>query len=111
LRDVWLVRDGEVLAAAETARTRRERTRGLLGRDGFTGALVFRKCRQVHTAGMRFAIDVAFCDRHGVVLRVSTLKPWRLSALVWRSAFVIEAEAGAFERWGLRVGDQVEVKE
>jgi uncharacterized membrane protein (UPF0127 family) len=108
---VWLVRDGEVLAAAEVARTRRERTRGLLGRDGFTGALVFRKCRHVHTVGMRFAIDVAFCDADGVVRRVSTLPPWRLSPLVWRSAFVIEAETGAFERWGLRVGDRVEVKE
>ena len=108
---MWLVRDGEVLAAAEVARTRRERTRGLLGRDGFTGALVFRKCRQVHTVGMRFAIDVAFCRADGVVLRISTLRPWRLSPLVWRSAFVIEAEAGAFERWGLRVGDRVEVKE
>jgi len=108
---VWLVRDGEVLAAAQTARTRRERTRGLLGRDGFTGALVFRRCRQVHTFGMRFAIDVAFCRADGVVLRISSLRPWRLSRLVWRAAFVIEAEAGAFERWGLRVGDQVEVKE
>ncbi len=108
---MWLVRDGEVLAAAQTARSRRERARGLLGRDGFTGALVFRRCRQVHTFGMRFAIDVAFCRADGVVLRISNLRPWRLSRLVWRAAFVIEAEAGAFERWGLRVGDQVEVKE
>jgi uncharacterized protein len=108
---VWLVRDGEVLATAEIARTRRERTRGLLGRDGFTGALVFRKCRQVHTIGMRFSIDVAFCAADGTVLRASTLRPWRISALVWRSKFVIEAEAGAFERWNLRVGDQVEIKE
>jgi uncharacterized membrane protein (UPF0127 family) len=108
---VWLVRDGEVLATAEVARTRRERARGLLGRDGFTGALVFRRCRQVHTIGMRFAIDVAFCRDDGVVLRASTLKQWRLSPLVWRSSFVIEAEAGAFERWGLRIGDQIEVKE
>jgi uncharacterized membrane protein (UPF0127 family) len=108
---VWIVRDGEVLAAAELAVTRRERTRGLLGRDGFAGALVFRTCRQVHTIGMRFTIDVAFCDGDGVVLRISTLRPWRFSALVWRSRFVIEAESGAFERWGLRVGDRVEVKE
>ena len=108
---MWIVRDGEVLAAAEVVVTRRERTRGLLGRDGFTGALVFRKCRQVHTIGMRFTIDVAFCDRDGVVRRISTLRPWRFSALVWRSRFVIEAESGAFERWGLRVGDRVEVKE
>jgi uncharacterized protein len=111
LHDVWLVRDGEVLATAEEARTRRERTKGLLGRDGFTGALVFRPCRQVHTMGMRFAIDVAFCAGDGTVLRTSTLRPRRLSALVWRSAFVIEAESGAFERWGLRVGDRVEIKE
>jgi uncharacterized membrane protein (UPF0127 family) len=111
LHEVWLVRDGEVLAAAEVARTRRERTRGLLGRDGFTGAFLLRKCRQVHTAGMRFAIDVAFCDADGYVVRISTLRPWRISPVVWRSKLVIEAEAGAFERWSLRVGDQVEVKE
>jgi uncharacterized membrane protein (UPF0127 family) len=111
VRDVWLVRDGEVLAAAEVARTRRERSRGLLGRDSFAGALVFRRCRQVHTVGMRFAIDVAFCRDDGEVLRTTTLERWRLSPLVWRSAFVIEAEAGSFERWNLRVGDRIEVKE
>src|SRR4051794_22539421 len=111
LGEVWLVRDGEVLAAAEVASTRRDRARGLLGRDGFTGALVFRKCRQVHTFGMRFDIDVAFCDADGVVLRARTLRRRRISPIVWRSAFVIEAESGAFERWGLRVGDRVEVKE
>jgi hypothetical protein len=108
---VWLVRDGEVLATAELARTRRERSRGLLGRDGFEGALVFRKCRQVHSVGMRFVIDVAFCDSRGVVLRTTCLRPWRMSRVVWKSALVVEAEAGAFERWGLRVGDRVEIKD
>ena len=77
----------------------------------YAGALVLRPCRQVHTGGMRFAIDVAFCDADGMVLRARSMNPWRLSPLVWRSAFVIEAESGAFERWGLRVGDRVEVKE
>ena len=66
----WLVRDGEVLAAAEVARTGRERTRGLLGRDG-----VHRRAGVppvppgAHASGMRFAIDVAFCDADGVVIR------------------------------------------
>lgn len=107
---MWLVRDGEVLAAATAARTHRERAWGLLGRDGVSGALVLRPCRQVHTVGMRFAIDVAFCDRDGVVLRIVTLRPWRLSRPVWRAAMAIEAEAGACERWGLAVGDRVEVR-
>jgi uncharacterized protein len=109
----WLVREGDVLASAEVAHGFRARTGGLLGRDrdSVTGALVFRPCRQVHTLGMRFPIDVAFCDRDGVVLRTCTVAPWRVTRVVWRSALVIEATAGALERWGLRPGDKIEVRE
>jgi uncharacterized membrane protein (UPF0127 family) len=108
----WLVRDGDVLASAEVARRARERAIGLLGRtaEEMTGALVLRPCRQVHTIGMRFPIDVAFCGRDGVVLRTVTVPPWRVTRLVWRSGFVVEAAAGAFDRWQLRPGDTVEVK-
>ena len=38
----WLVREGDVLATAEVAETRRARRRGLLGRRDFEGALVLR---------------------------------------------------------------------
>jgi uncharacterized membrane protein (UPF0127 family) len=111
----WLVREGgDVLASAEVAEGIRERTQGLLGHRGagdVTGALVLRPCRQIHTIGMRFPIDVAFCDRAGVVLRTQTVVPWRVTRLVWRSGFVVEAAAGSFERWQLRPGDTVEVKE
>jgi uncharacterized membrane protein (UPF0127 family) len=102
-----------VLASAEVARGFRDRTVGLLGRDrdSVTGALVFRPCRQVHTLGMRFPIDVAFCDRDGVVLRTCTVAPWRVTRVVWRSGFVVEAAAGALERWDLRPGDKIEVRE
>jgi uncharacterized membrane protein (UPF0127 family) len=106
----WLVREGDVLAAAEVAATRRERSRGLRGRDEVEGALVLRPCRNVHTVGVRFPIDVAFCDGDGVVIRISCLRPWRLSPIVFRAALAIEAREGAFERWKLRVGDTVEVK-
>ncbi len=107
----WLVREGEVLASVEVAQRPRQRVRGLLGRDVVEGGMVLRPCRQVHTVGMHFPIDVAFCDRDGRVLRVTTVPPWRLTRPVWRAGFVIEAAAGAFERWGLRPGDCVEVKE
>ena len=110
----WLVREGgDVLASAEVARKIGERTAGLLGRDpgSVTGALVLRPCRQVHTLGMRFPIDVAFCDREGVVLRTVTVPPWRVTRVVWRSGFVVEAAAGSFERWHLRAGDTIEVTE
>lgn len=107
----WLLRDGDVLAAAEIAATRRARRRGLRGRDDVEGALVLRPCRSVHTVGMRFTIDVAFCDGDGLVIKTCCLPPWRLSPVVGRAALAIEARAGAFERWKLRVGDTVEVRE
>jgi uncharacterized membrane protein (UPF0127 family) len=106
----WLVRDGDVLATAEIAHTARARRKGLLGRDDLDGALVIRPCRNVHTAGMRFPIDVAFCDGSGRVLRITTLPPWRVSRVVPRAAFVVEARAGSFDRWALRPGDQLELR-
>jgi uncharacterized protein len=107
----WLLRDGEVLASLEVARNRRARRRGLMGRDGIDGALLLRPCRSVHTLGMRFPIDVAFCDADLVVIRVVRLSRFRVSLPVWRARVAIEAEAGAFARWDLRPGDQLEVKE
>jgi uncharacterized protein len=106
----WLVRGDDVLAAAEVAVSRRDRRRGLAGRDRVEGVLVLRPCRQVHTFGMRFPIDVAFCDRYGFVLHTTHMVPKRVSRPVWRSYYAIEAPAGAFERWRLSPGDVVEVK-
>ena len=99
----WLVRDGDVLAAAEIAATPRARRRGPARPRRRTRARSC--CGRAATCtplGMRFPIDVAFCDADGVVLRTVSLVPWRVSPIVRRAAFVIEAEAGAFERWRLR---------
>ena len=107
---MWLVCDGQVLAAAEEPAGARGRARGLLGRDGIDGVMVLPRCRNVHTFGMRFPIDVAFCDRDGVVIRAVTLAPRRISPVVWRARCVLEAEAGALERWGVRLGDRLELR-
>jgi uncharacterized protein len=107
----WLLREGEVLASLELARSRRERVQGLLGRDGIEGALLIEPARSVHTVGMRFPVDVAFCDGDMTVLKVVRMARHRVSLPVLRARYVIEAEAGAFARWELHPGDQLEVKE
>ncbi len=99
-----------MLASLEVAQTRRARTRGLLGRDGVDGALLLRPARSVHTVGMRFPIDVAFCDGDLRVIRLVTMSRHRVSLPVWRARAVVEAEAGAFARWNLQPGHQLEVK-
>jgi uncharacterized membrane protein (UPF0127 family) len=107
----WLLRDGDVLASLETADGLAARTKGLIGRRGIDGALLLRPAFQVHTLGMRFPIDVAFCDRDlRVVDCVLGMRPWRLGLPRVKARAVIEAEAGCFERWGLRVGDELEVR-
>ena len=110
---MWLLRDGEVLAALEVAATRRARRRGLLGRDGVDGAILLERTRSIHTIGMRFAIDVAYCRRGpgGLeVLDARCMVPGRIGWPRLRARCVIEAEAGAFERWGLAAGDVLETK-
>ena len=106
----WLIREGEVLASLEVASTAASRGRGLLGRDHLAGALLLRPAMSVHTLGMRFDLDVAFCDADLVVLEVIRMRRWRLGRPRPKARAVIEAEAGAFERWRLRAGDELEVK-
>lgn len=82
------------------------RARGLLGRpplrDG-EGLLIW-PCSQVHTLGMRYAIDAVFCDPDLTVVAVETLPPGRVSRLVRGAKVCIELPAGAAAARGVRQG-------
>lgn len=106
----WLVRGDDVLATLDVADSFGARFKGLLGRDGIDGALLIRPAMSVHTIGMKFAIDVAFCSKDLTVLETVCMRPYRLGMVRPRARCIIEAEAGAFERWGLTTGDELEVK-
>ncbi|WP_328742710.1 DUF192 domain-containing protein [Streptomyces caniferus] len=94
----------------EIAASYRARTRGLLGRDGIEGALLLTPASSVHTFRMRFAIDVAYLSRDFTVLSVRTMRPGRLGLPRLRARHVLEAEAGAMARWGLRPGVRLGVE-
>ena len=112
LTDVALVnqRTGAAIATAvERAVTRTSRRRGLLGRDGLaaSAALMLEPCAAVHTAFMRFAIDVVFLDREGYAVKiVRNLLPWRI-AVAPRAHVVVEMAAGSLEHLDLSVGDRL----
>ena len=99
----------EPLATAlELAVTRRARRRGLFGRDGLedSAAIILAPCTAVHTAFMRFAIDVLFLDRDGCAVKiVSDVSPWRI-ALAARAYAVVEMAAGTVRRRGVQLGDR-----
>jgi uncharacterized protein len=98
-----------VATSVEIAATRQSRRRGLLGRDKLdaSSALLLAPCAAVHTAGMRFPIDVVFVDRQGYAVKVvRDLRPWRISLATGARA-VIEMPGGSL-RWGQVVpGDRL----
>lgn len=94
-------------AAVEMATSRRARRAGLLGRDRLEawGALVIDPCWMIHTAFMRFPIDVVFVDRDNRVVRIAhDVGPWRAAAST-RARRVIELPAGTVSRHGIEIGD------
>jgi hypothetical protein len=111
VRSGWLLRDGDVVCALEMADTPADRRSCRRGRVGFDGALHLGGTRTVHTLGLGSPIDVAFLSGDLVVLRVTHLKPWRVALGGPGARSILQAEAGWLERWGVRVGDQLEVRE
>lgn len=109
-QQAWLVSAGRVLASAEVAITRRSRRTGVIGRTDLDGAFVIPECNWIHTIGVKFPLDVAFLDCDGTVIKALTMGRLRVGAPVPHARMVIEARGGAFERWGLRVGDVVEIR-
>jgi uncharacterized membrane protein (UPF0127 family) len=82
------------------------RLRGLLGRSSLSPGegMLLRPAASVHTAFMRFPIDVVFLDREDRVVKVAAeLRPWR-AASCRGSRTVLELPAGEAVRQGLRPG-------
>ena len=107
----WLVTDGRVLASANIATERASRRKGLSGQTHIEGAFVIPNCRWVHTFGMRVPIDIAYLDADGNVIKTVQMSKTRLGAPVWNARTVIEAQMGAFARWGINVGNKIEVRD
>ena len=106
----WLLKDDQVLAHCEVADSFGSRLKGLIGRKELEGAILLRPARSVHTFGVRFPIDVAYCDKQMKVLVTLTMRPMRIGRPRPKAHAVVEARAGAFERWGLQAGDTLEVR-
>ena len=100
----------ELASDARFARSLWSRIVGLLGRPSLPagGALVIDPCSSVHTAFMRFAIDVVYFDSSRRVIKsVAHLKPFRMSAALRGRCSVIELPSGAIAASNTAPGDQL----
>jgi uncharacterized membrane protein (UPF0127 family) len=88
-----------------------QRMRGLLGLGALQvgDGLLLKPAPSVHTAFMRFPIDVVFASRELHVLKlVESMRPWRTAA-ARRAHVVLELSAGEIGRRGVQIGDVLEI--
>ncbi len=86
------------------------RFRGLMGHRGLPeeAGLLLRPSSSIHTAFMRFAIDVVFLDRTlRVVKVVPRMKPFRATMAFGSAHSALELNAGAAEKAQVQTGDQL----
>src|SRR5262245_20126355 len=108
----WLVnqRTDEALADhVEVAVTRKDRRKGLLGREAFesSSALIIAPCFSIHTMFMRFDIDAVFVDDDGRAVKVvEGMTPWRIAVQPFAHA-VVELPAGSLRERPVDVGDRL----
>jgi hypothetical protein len=107
----WLLRDEDVLAVIE------DRRKGW--RDDLQGAVLLPAPAVLHTFACAHALDAAWCtatrlnggEAGYLVRHLRTLERNRCALPhIARGAFVVAA-GGAFERWKLQPGDELEVRQ
>ena len=89
------------------------RMRGLLGRSHLPEGegLLLEPAYAIHTAFMRFPIDVVFLDSHMRVMKVvDSLPPWR-TAGAHQAFSVLELAAGQAAKRGVAVGDRLDLQD
>ena len=73
--------------------------------------LLLTNTNSIHTFFMRFAIDVAFLDRNGVVQKtVVNLKPWRIVSPVLSAKHCLELPSGTLTLTDTCKGDRLHVE-
>ena len=102
-----------VANCVELAGTSAERRQGLLDRSSINHDqgmyIVPSQC--VHTFRMKFIIDIAFLAADGRVLAMQhSLKPNRISKLIFRAEGVLELAAGRLKDTDTQVGDIFEFR-
>lgn len=113
-RLVNLTRGMVIAERATVAETPASRRRGLLGTASLPAGsgLLIVPCRQVHTFGMAYTIDVIFVDEAWNVRKVvSEMKPNRLGALAWGARAALELPAGRAAETGTVAGDMLDARD
>jgi hypothetical protein len=87
-----------------------KRLKGLLGCKSLNEgeALIITHSKSIHTFFMRFPIDVLFVDKNNKIVKlIPSLKPFRLTSICFKSAYVVELPSGKIHSSNTSLGDLI----
>lgn len=87
------------------------RATGMIGKsfDSFD-AMVFYRCKSIHTIFMSMKIDVLFVDSENIICEIrERLLPWKPLVRCSKATTVIELPSGRVEKVGAEVGDVIDL--
>lgn len=103
---------GEIICQhLKLAETIDERMLGLMFKDEMPGCdgLLISPCNSIHTFFMKMSIDVVFLTKDFKVVKVFyNLKPWKMTAIYFKSKHVLEMRAGTLVP-NLQIGESLRV--
>ncbi len=110
LKIINVKNDYVIADMAKEAKSFWKQLKGLIGKKSFDSgsAMIFPKCKQIHTYFMRFPIDIIFIDEQNIVIAATeNLGKNRISKHINASKCVIELPAGTINQSDLKIGDKI----
>lgn len=88
-----------------------ERARGMIGKkfDGKMDCMVFDSCNSIHMCFMTAALDVIFLDRENRIVKMGTVKPWRVFFGGRNAVKVLELPVGRIRECACSTGDELDL--
>ena len=106
--------DSQIICTkAEYANTFFKRFKGLMGRKSLAegAGLFLEPCNQIHTFGMKFAIDTLTLDKDNVILYIDhEIQPGKIRKMVSKGRRVLELPSGTANKYMLQVGQVISVE-
>jgi hypothetical protein len=107
----WLLCQDRVLASLEVREGLLSTAKGALSARPLDRAVLLLNTTAVHTFFMPHSVDVIWLDREmQVVAAKSHVAPFRILVPRRGARHVLEAPSGSIERWGLAIGQKLEMK-
>lgn len=71
--------------------------------------LLLKGCKQVHTFGMKFPIDVIFLSKEGAILHFeNNMLPRQMSKYIKKAFYCLELKSGEIKEHQLKLNDHIE---